>query len=209
MIKSKFIVVEGIEGSGKTEACKIIYDYLYKYGITNTIIVREPGGTIISEKIRKLIISNYNDESLNKETELLLIYAARVQLVKKIIQPALKKGLIVIGDRHHLSSLAYQGGGLGINKKKIYSLKKMFIKTLNPHLTIYLDVDPKVGLSRVNQRGIKDRIENKSIKFFTKVRNTYLKLIKNCPTIITVNTMQKKNLVRNNLELIIKKWISL
>ncbi|CAL4322331.1 Thymidylate kinase [Buchnera aphidicola (Thelaxes suberi)] len=206
-MNNKFIAIEGIEGSGKTESCKIIYNILKNYGIKNILIVREPGGTSIAEKIRKIIISFNKNEKLNKKTELFLIYASRIQLVETIIKPALKKGYIVIGDRHDLSSLAYQGGGLGIDLNIIRTLKKIAIDNFSPSLTIYLDIDPIIGLQRIKSRKYLDRIENKDISFFINTRNSYLKLIKNNPKIVTINTSQKKSIVQNHLELIIKKWI--
>ena len=158
MIKSKFIVIEGLEGAGKTNASICIQHTLKEYNIKNIMLVRQPGSTPIAEKIRKLIKNNFHIEDFVKETELLLMYAARIQLVKKIIQPALKKGIWVISDRHDLSSLAYQGGGLGIKKKLINQLKYLFLKDFIPDLTIYLDVYPEIGLKRASKRSKLDRI---------------------------------------------------
>ncbi|MBZ2279606.1 dTMP kinase, partial [Buchnera aphidicola] len=134
----------GLEGSGKSNVCLFIKKILKQQKIQKIILVHQPGSTLVGEEIRKLIKTTKNIKTMKKEVELLLMYAARVQLVEEIIKPALKKNIWVISDRHDLSSLAYQGGGLGVNKKLIYTLKKLFLGNLKPDLTIYLDVLPTI-----------------------------------------------------------------
>ncbi|AYN24716.1 dTMP kinase [Buchnera aphidicola] len=207
MIKSKFIVIEGLEGAGKTNACICIQRTLKEYNIKNVILVRQPGSTPIAEKIRKLIKNNFHIEDFVKETELLLMYAARIQLVKKIIQPALRKGIWVISDRHDLSSIAYQGGGLGIKKKKINQLKYLFLKDFIPDLTIYLDVYPEIGLKRALKRNKLDRIEHRSLNFFKKTRDTYLKNIELDKKIIKINANLNIQIVTQNIKSQLLKWL--
>ncbi|QCI17171.1 dTMP kinase [Buchnera aphidicola (Aphis helianthi)] len=206
MIKNKFIVIEGLEGAGKTSACTYVKKILRQNNITNIILVRQPGSTPISEKIRKLI-KIYHGEKIVKEAELLLIYAARIQLVKKIIKPALNRGDWVISDRHDLSSLAYQGGGLGINKNIINQLKNLFLENFIPDLTIYLDVMPEIGLKRALKRSSLDRIENRSLKFFKKTRKSYLNHIKLDEKIIKINANLDIENVTQNIKKQLLKWL--
>lgn len=207
MIKNKFIVIEGLEGSGKTHACLFIKKTLKERNIRNIILVRQPGSTPIAEKIRKLIKNEFQIEEFEKETELLLMYAARIQLVKKIILPALKAGKWVISDRHDLSSFAYQGGGLGIKKKIIQQLRSLFLGDFMPDLTIYLDVYPKIGLKRALQRKKLDRIEHRSLKFFKKTRTSYLNNIKLDKKVIKIDANLNITSVTENIKIQILKWL--
>ncbi|BBI01281.1 thymidylate kinase [Buchnera aphidicola (Nipponaphis monzeni)] len=204
-MKNKFIVLEGIEGAGKTEACLFIKKILKKINITNVVAVREPGSTLVSEEIRKLI--KYNN-TLTKKAELLLFYASRVQLVETVIKPALMQGNWIISDRYDLSSLAYQGGGLDINQHLIISLRKMFLNDCKPDLTIYLDVTPKIGLERIRVRKNLDKIEKKSLNFFVKVRNSYLKLAASDSDIITIDATFNKNVVKKEIKNQLYQWIN-
>ncbi|AWH90441.1 dTMP kinase [Buchnera aphidicola (Melanaphis sacchari)] len=207
MMQNKFIVIEGLEGAGKSHACLYIKKILKKCNIEKIILVRQPGSTKISEKIRNLIKKNSYSEKLTNEAELLLIYAARIQLVETIIKPALKNGMWVISDRHDLSSLAYQGGGLGIKKKLIMQLKNLFLKNFNPDLTIYLDVNPKIGLQRALKRNSLDRIESRSLKFFYKTRKAYLKNIKLDNKSIKINANFNIKIVMKTVKKQILNWL--
>lgn len=207
MITSKFIVVEGLEGAGKTQACTYIKNILRQYNIHKILLVRQPGSTIIAEMIRKLIKKKFSSDSLVKETELLLMYAARIQLMKKKIEPALKQGKWVISDRHDLSSLAYQGGGLGIQTNVIHQLKLLFLYDCNPDLTIYLDVLPELGLKRAYNRNSLDVIESRSLEFFKRARKSYLKHIKLDKKSIIINANLSINQVNQNLTKKILIWL--
>lgn len=207
MIKNKFIVIEGLEGSGKTNACMCIKNILKQNHIKKILLVRQPGGTPIAEDIRKLIQKKFNTDNLVKETELLLMYAARIQLVEKRIKPALKNGMWVISDRHDLSSLAYQGGGLGIKKKIIYKLKSLFLHDIIPDLTVYMDVLPKTGLKRALKRNPLDLIESRSLTFFKKTRNSYLKNVKIDEKTITINANLNIQIVTQNITKKILHWL--
>ncbi|ANZ22558.1 thymidylate kinase [Buchnera aphidicola (Diuraphis noxia)] len=208
MRKNKFIIIEGLEGAGKTNASICIKKILNKHHIVNVVLVRQPGSTPIAEEIRKLIKKKFDKDDLTKEAELLLMYAARVQLVEKKIKPALKTGKWVISDRHDLSSLAYQGGGLGINTIIINKLKSLFLKKCIPDLTIYLDVSPKIGLERVFKRSPLDRIESRSLKFFENVRKIYLKNIKNNQKFIKINANSDIKSVTKNITKKISNWLN-
>ncbi|WDI79073.1 dTMP kinase [Candidatus Purcelliella pentastirinorum] len=206
-MKGKFIVIEGLEGSGKTTAIKYIINILKKNGILKLKKTREPGSTLLNENLRKLIKHSIKNEIINKNTELLILYAARIQLVETIIKPNLNKGTWIIGDRHNMSSIAYQTGGRKIDKKIIKTLTNLFLKDFKPDLTIYLDVIPEIGLNRIKNRKKKDRIEKESLNFFYRTRKCYLKIIKKQKNLIFINANNKIKHVQKKIKLTIKNWI--
>ncbi|CAL4321752.1 dTMP kinase [Buchnera aphidicola] len=208
-MKNKFIVLEGLEGSGKTTACKKIKKFLFKKNIKDVIIVRQPGSTYISEKIRKIIKFENKKEKLNIYSELLLLYSARLQLMENIIYPAFQKGKWIISDRHNLSSIAYQGGGQGLNQNLIHQLTKITDSFIKPDLTIFLDIDPKIGLKKAFLRGKLDRIEKKPINFFIKVRKFYLKYLSYQSKKIIINSNNNMNKVNKIIEKKICKWFKI
>lgn len=175
MKKGQFIVVEGIEGAGKSSAISVIEAVLEKHGIPY-IKTREPGGTPLAESLRDIVKSASHDEVLTQETELLLMYASRSQLLANRILPALEQGTWVIGDRHDLSSRAYQGGGRQFDDSIMNAIADVTLKGFTPDLTVYLDLAPELGLGRAQARGELDRIELEKIEFFERVRNKYLEL---------------------------------
>lgn len=172
---SKFIVIEGLEGAGKSSAVRYVTDYLQRQGIERIECTREPGGTPLAERMRA-IVKEVHDERLTIEAELLLMYASRVQLVETRIKPALADGIWVVGDRHDLSSQAYQGGGRGIDANLIGAIKRAVLGDFKPDLTLYLDIDPAIGLQRARHRGELDRIELEQLSFFERTRQRYLEL---------------------------------
>ncbi len=168
-----FITLEGIEGAGKSSLILKIKEYLENKG-RKVECVREPGGTPVAEQIRNILKTARTDEDICDRCELLLMYAARAQLVNTKIKPALEKGIDVICDRHDLSSIAYQGGGRGMDLNLIKSAKNIAIGDFKPNLTLLLDLSPKVGMSRVVKRGALDRFEMSKYDFFERVRQSYL-----------------------------------
>ncbi|WMC12219.1 dTMP kinase [Oceanimonas pelagia] len=176
---SRFIVIEGLEGAGKSTVQRHVVSWLEARG-HKVMTTREPGGTPLAEKMRALV-KEVHDEPLTMEAELLLMYAARVQLVKNRIQPALRDGVWVVGDRHDLSSRAYQGGGRGIDAGLISQIKQAVLGDFKPDLTLYLDIDPAQGLTRARRRGELDRIELENLDFFERTRARYLELAKADP----------------------------
>ena len=112
-MRSNYIVIEGLEGAGKTTARDVVVETLHDLGVNDLLFTREPGGTVLAEKLRSLVldIKSVGDEVITDKAEVLMFYAARVQLVETVIKPALASGQWVIGDRHDLSTQAYQGGG--------------------------------------------------------------------------------------------------
>ncbi len=149
-MRSNYIVIEGLEGAGKTTARQLVVETLQSAGIHDMVFTREPGGTILAEKLRSLVldIQSTGDEVINDKAEVLMFYAARVQLVETVIKPALARGQWVIGDRHDLSTQAYQGGGRGIDRTMLATLRDAVLGDFRPNLTLYLDVTPEVGLQR-------------------------------------------------------------
>jgi dTMP kinase len=169
--KTYFITLEGIEGCGKSTQIRNIARFLKQRGIP-VLIVREPGGTVIGEKVRKILLDKKN-VTMSYAAEALLYCAARAQIVDEVIMPALSKGITVICDRFYDSTLAYQGYGLGMDLRSLTSLCSFAAKGLVPDITFLLDLPVKVGLTRA---GRTDRIEDRSVVYHGKVRKGFLKL---------------------------------
>jgi dTMP kinase len=173
-VKGKFITIEGVEGVGKSTNIANIEAFLSARGI-EYVKTREPGGTVIAEKIRELLLDP-TIESMSELTELLLVFAARAEHLEKVIQPALNKGLWVLCDRFTDATFAYQGGGRELSLASIETLQDLVQGELRPDLTVILDLDPEVGLARARVRGELDRFENEAQAFFLKVRAAYLSI---------------------------------
>lgn len=204
----KFIVIEGLEGAGKTTARQVIVDTLHENGITDLIYTREPGGTPLAEKLRTLIKDGIDGETVTDKAEVLMLYAARIQLVDNVIKPALARGQWVIGDRHDLSSQAYQGGGRGIDRKLMQSLRDTVLGDFYPDFTLYLDLPPETGLSRARSRGDLDRIEQESLDFFRRTRARYLELAESDPRIVTVDASQSMDNVHQSIRAAVLDWLA-
>jgi dTMP kinase len=199
MSTGKFIVIEGMEGAGKSSAIAVIESTLNKYGI-EYVNTREPGGTPLAEALRNMVKSLDHQEKLTVETELLLMYASRSQLLANKILPALAEGKWVIGDRHDLSSRAYQGGGRGFDEAIMNTISDITLKGFRPDITLYLDIDPHIGLSRAKARGDLDRIELEQMEFFIRVHNKYRQLAEQDESIITVDAAQEMLKVHQDIE---------
>ncbi|WP_260250155.1 dTMP kinase [Morganella morganii] len=204
----KFIVIEGLEGAGKTTARQVIVDTLHENGITDLIYTREPGGTPLAEKLRTLIKDGIDGETVTDKAEVLMLYAARIQLVDNVIKPALARGQWVIGDRHDLSSQAYQGGGRGIDRKLMQSLRDTVLGDFYPDFTLYLDLPPETGLSRARSRGELDRIEQEPLDFFRRTRARYLELAESDPRIVTVDASQSMDNVHQSIRTAVRDWLA-
>lgn len=204
---SKFIVIEGLEGAGKSTAIKNVLATLAKHGITSPVTTREPGGTPLAEKMRELVKQGHPDEPLTDMAELLLLYAARAQLVGNVIKPALEKGRWVVGDRHDLSSQAYQGGGRGFDRELMMTMRQTVLGDFKPDLTIYMDIDPKLGLQRASARGELDRIEQMKLDFFERSRERYLEFANSDDSIITIDAGQDLETVTNAIVTALEDWL--
>lgn len=204
---SKFIVIEGLEGAGKSSAVRYVTDYLQRHGINRIECTREPGGTPLAERMRA-IVKEVHDERLTIEAELLLMYASRVQLVETRIKPALANGVWVVGDRHDLSSQAYQGGGRCIDAQLIGAIKQAVLGNFKPDLTLYLDIDPALGLQRARHRGELDRIELEQLSFFERTRTRYLELAAKDDSIVVIDAAQTPEQVKAAIERALDHYLS-
>ncbi|MFB1477620.1 dTMP kinase [Mannheimia haemolytica] len=205
-MRGKFIVIEGLEGAGKTTAHQVILKELEQAGINDVVMTREPGGTPLAEKLRHLI-KHETEEAINDKAELLMLYAARVQLVENVIKPALAEGKWVLGDRHDMSSQAYQGGGRKLDRHLLETLKESVLGTFEPDLTIYLDLDPVIGLERAKGRGELDRIEQQSLDFFYRTRERYLELTQHNDKAVIINAEQPIEQVTADIQQVIRNWL--
>ncbi|NLY09499.1 MAG: dTMP kinase [Tissierellia bacterium] len=185
-MRGKFLVLDGPDGSGKSTVAAGIVER-YKNENKELISVREPGGTKLGEALRHQLLNGDNPPTAKAET--LLFAAARAQLVEEVIMPALNEGKDVLCDRFVLSSLAYQGVGRDLGVDSVANINAFATGGLYPDLTIYLRLDPKVGLSRRSKTGAFDRIEDEGTKFHLKVGNAYDEITKLYPehNIITID----------------------
>lgn len=171
-----FITFEGLDFCGKSTQVQLLEKYLVEEG-KKVIVLREPGGTPISEKIRDILLDKKNSE-MKFETEALLFAASRSQLVNETIIPALKNNIYVLSDRFHDSSIAYQSYGRGLSKNFVVELQKFVIKEAVPTITFFIDipVDEVVRrMSKVKKVEL-DRIESSKVDFYERVRKGYLEL---------------------------------
>ncbi len=172
MTRGKFITLEGGEGVGKTTNLIFIKDYLQQHAIS-VVVTREPGGTKLAEKIRHLLLDK-DSEAISEHAELLMIFAARAQHIKHVIEPALAKGAWVLCDRFTDATYAYQGGGRNMRVSTIEWLENLVQGNLRPDLTVLLDAPVEIGIERARERGAFDRFESEKISFFEHVRRAYL-----------------------------------
>ena len=173
-----FITFEGIDFCGKSTQIELLKSTLQK-NKKKVQVIREPGGTEISEKIRTLLLDKENSKML-METEFLLFSASRAQLVREKIRPYLDEGIYVISDRFHDSSTAYQGYGRGISIEVILSIHKLAIENTIPDITFFIDIPVEIAEQRRKEKLNEhlDRIENSNKDFYSRVRNGYLELAK-------------------------------
>jgi len=191
-----FISFEGIDGCGKTTQLELLQARLtqLEYSVCRT---REPGGTLLAETIRNTLL--HSADALEERTELLLFGAARAQHVAEVIQPALAKKQIVLSDRFADSSLAYQGGGLALDKLFIRAMNAFATGDLQPDTTFFLDIDPQVGFER--RAGEKeDRIEARGLDFQKRVRAAFLDIALEEPQrFIVLNANQTREILHQEI----------
>ena len=178
MMKGIFITFEGIDGCGKSTQCEMLKDFLKANG-KDFIFVREPGGTVIGERIREILLDKKNSQ-MTPRTELLLFEAARAQITEEVIKPALEEGKIVLCDRFFDSSSAYQGMARGMGMDFVAGLNMAATGGLKPDITFFFDITAEEALERRGKRGeASDRIELAGLKFQEDVRQGYIELAKN------------------------------
>lgn len=166
-----FITMEGPDGAGKSTQIDLLRGYLLERGY-DIIVCREPGGTVISEAIREVIL-NKDYKNMGHMTELLLYAAARAQLVEEVIQPALEEGKVVICDRFIESSAVYQGIARGMGIDLVYEINQFAVGSTMPDITILLDIDAETGIGRKKQQAELDRMESEKLEFHKKVVEGY------------------------------------
>jgi dTMP kinase len=197
-----FITLEGPEGSGKTSHIPYLVEYLREKGYT-VFPTREPGGTSIGEQIREVIHDLKNAE-MHPRTETLLYQAARAQIVEEVIRPRLKAGEIVLSDRYADSTIAYQGYGHQQNLEQVRALITYATGSLVPDLTVLLDLDVEVGLSRKRKADEWNRLDAYTVEFHQRVRAGYLEMVKKEPgRWVTIDAGQAWDAVQNNLREVI------
>ena len=167
----RFITIEGTEGVGKSTNVAYISKRIEGAGF-ELVLTREPGGTVLAENIRELLLAP-SQEKMAVDTELLLVFAARAQHLHQVIKPALARGAWVLSDRFTDATYAYQGFGRGIDLQRISELEAFVQGSLRPDLTILLDAPVQIGLARAVARGKLDRIEQEQQSFFERVRQGY------------------------------------
>jgi len=201
--KGFFITFEGPEGSGKSTQVKLLAELLASKRISY-ILTREPGGTDFSEKVRSILKDTSLNKVLSLKTEALLFQAARAQHVFEKIKPALDDGKVVICDRYADSSTVYQGVARGLGKEEIEALNKFSTCNLQPNLTLLMDIDPKIGLSRAHIRENcsvqKDRFEEQNLSFHLEIREAFLKLAKeHSDRFRVVDASQEVSIIHNQI----------
>jgi len=201
-----FITFEGIDFCGKSTQVELLRNFLIKKG-REVIVIREPGGTEISERIRDILLDRKNSE-MKMETEFLLFSSSRSQLVREVILPALKKDIIVISDRFHDSSTAYQGYGRGLDVEKIKQINSFAISDVLPDVTFLIDITVEESLRRKSLKSHSelDRIEISSDNFYQKVRQGYLKIAEDENRFVVIDGSLKIEEIHN---IIIDKIMSL
>jgi len=169
IVRGKFITLEGMDGAGKSTHIPDIIKLLELKGV-EVISTREPGGTLLGEQLRTLLLN----EAMHPETETLLMFAARREHISQIIEPALARGAWVLSDRFTDATYAYQSGGRGVLANKVIELEAWVQGDLQPDLTLLFDVPVEVSVARLASARAQDKFERESAEFFTKIRNAYL-----------------------------------
>ena len=208
-MKGKFIVFEGIDGCGKTTQINEIFNWLSCSSLisnnSSIIKTREPGGSLLGQKLRDLILSNNNDNSPTSLTELLLYAADRTEHVAKIIAPSLEKGDWILSDRFSGSTLAYQGYGRNIDAEIIKRLEIIACQGEKPDITFLLDISPEESIAR-RKNQIPDRIESEGINFLRKVNNGFKEIAKKNNWIVITASHSKENITNTIKNILIEKF---
>ncbi len=200
--RGRFITFEGIDGSGKSTHIDAVAEALRARGVT-TRLTREPGGTPVGESLRELVIN----QAMTRETETMLMFAARAEHLARVIRPALTAGEWILCDRFTDATYAYQAGGRGVDELRIAELEQWVHPDLQPDLTILFDVAPEVAAKRLVQARSADRFEAEPVAFFGAVRAMYLKRAAANPArFVVVDGAQTPESVREQLDHLMRQW---
>jgi len=205
----KLISFEGSEGSGKSTQIARLAARLQQSG-REVVSTREPGGTEIGEQIRNIIVHNSKGDEMCAETELLLFTAARAQVVREVIAPALVRGAVVLSDRFLDSSTVYQGIGRNLAADPVSRINRFAVGNVMPDLTLVVDVPTEVGLARIQQRAsdLPDRMERENIDFYKKIREGYLVLARGMPDrVVVVDGTLSQDALEKKIWAIVKERI--
>jgi dTMP kinase len=209
MPKGYFFSIEGCEGAGKSSLITKLSEYLRTHG-HDVITTREPGGIAIAEQIRSVILDKLNT-AMDGRTEALLYAAARRQHYVEKIAPSVTAGHIIICDRFIDSSLAYQGYARGLGIDEVLAINEFAIEKVFPDLTIYLDVDPEVGLKRIHEHGNREinRLDLEALTFHQRVREGYLQLLGRFPErIVNINANLNENEVFEEVRQVVDRFLN-
>ena len=203
-MRGRFITLEGIDGAGKSTHLRWIARFLKDRGV-RLKLTREPGGTAVGEKLRRLLLGG--QQRPHPETETLLVFAARREHLDKVIIPALDAGLWVLCDRFTDATYAYQAAGSGVSWKKVGVLEQWVQEGLQPDLTILFDVIPAVGRRRSVRQKRPDRFEREKESYYRRVRNAYLKRARADPRRVRViDANSSMDRVHKQLEILIASY---
>jgi len=204
-----FITFEGLDFSGKSTQAKLLYEYLQSKKV-KSVLLREPGGTKISEKIRNILLDRENLEMIPL-TEFLLFSSSRAQLVSQVIAPNLKKKVVVICDRYYDSSEAYQGFGGKVGIKSIETVNNFATGGLKPDITFFIDISPAEAFKRTGSRGnVKDRMENKELSFYTRVYKGFKAIAgKNKKRFVVIDGRKSIEEIHTSIVITVKKKIKI
>jgi len=203
-MRGRFITFEGTEGVGKTTNMAFAAAELAARGIA-FVRTREPGGTPVAERVRAILLDPQS-EPIDPEAELLLVFAARAQHLARVIRPALDAGTWVLCDRFTDATYAYQGGGRGLSVARIAALEQDVQGTLQPDLTIYLDLPIASGLARIDASE-RDRFEREQLEFFERVRRVYLARAKAQPRFRTIDAGRPLDQVQRSIAEVLRQFI--
>ena len=192
-----FIVLEGVEGAGKTTQANLLAAWFQSLGIPHTL-TREPGGTPVGEAIRRVVLDR-GDLTMPPETELFLILGARAAFSRGVVRPALEEGRLVLSDRFDLSTFAYQGYGRGLDLRQIREANAMATGGLTPDLYLVLDLPAAAGMARKGGRGGDDRIEREGREFLTRVQEGYRALAAERPEVQLISAQEDPSKVQDSL----------
>jgi len=201
---SRFIVIDGPDGAGKTTQLKLLAEHLRTRGV-EVCLVRDPGGTAIGDRIRRILLDNAHGE-MGVECELMLYMASRAQLAAEVIRPALARGECVLCDRYISATVAYQGAG-GAEPDTVLQAGRIAVGPTWPDLTILLDLDAEVGLARVAGQRRHDRMESRGAEFHRRVRKMFLRQAQEQPErFAVVDAAGTVEEVQQRLRKVVDRW---
>jgi dTMP kinase len=203
LTKGLFIVLEGVEGAGKTTQARLLSEWFGSLGVAHTL-AREPGGTPVGEAIRSVVLDR-GRLTMPPETELFLILGARAAFCREIVRPALDSGRIVLADRFDLSTFAYQGYGRGLDLDQVKRANEMATGGLTPDLYLVLDLPAEVGVKRKGGIASGDRIEREGVSFLSRVLEGYRVLADQLPTARTVSAVGDQAEVHASIRTVLKE----